>query len=1506
MNTDAKDQQEKDSLEDDLKGFDIQADPEENLDALRQEFYAAEELNFSYQEEQALSAYGELVQRAPDSLYGCLAAGQIASLREAPETALNEFLSAHQIHTQLLRQGALDEPEDRLGIHLGRTYRKLGKYEEAEDVLKAINPPDRPNKNPFAYAVLAWVYRSAGETSVNMSESDEGATPGKVEQYAELALSLDPTLGYAQSLLAKVYQDRGRQDPAYAQRAQELATGIIEREPRNWYVLGLLGNLLSRNNREEAIQYFERAIKVAPRREVFAKLGLAMALKSQKPPDLIRAQRLLREVLEAVPEHPTALANLGDILRLSHPEEAEPLFRKALDVLTDESPQRQLQARSGLALTLIDLGRIRAAEEVISPVRGIKAGIISTVLGRLKQERNAASELFQLAQKEEDQGHPKAAIDLYYRAVERSPRHFTCYARIFQLLVSLQDMDGALRVADEAIRAGEATGYTEKNMGDLYLSRRDLGKARYYFREALRKNDTLPTDSPLRFRTQMRASLMRDIREAADRIAAARQRRGVRPDHAPQRPQGVRLSFVNTTSRERENHDFELIRQFLPYVLGKERLPIGVGNPAPIDVIGAQPVFLIAKTGVGKTVTVPTKVLISQCSHFIGQRRFSGQTDLEEFPRVYVVVPRIPIAVSQMQFMNSVYQGFLADRGVEKAHRYNLYGCISSLGKLNANAPVVFVTTGIFESLAFNGQLDPVLSRVIIDEAHVTIEQNPGVEIGIAISRARGVTIDYMSATVDTGTLEEDLGVQIVTAGTARYPILLKNLGGRLEDHLVSLVRDYLVEPKEHLYPDRADPDFGQVTRDLLDNRARPRGMLVIVNSYAGAMSDTMKYRELLEAADFNTDGRAKVSVFAYASPVARNRRSEEQFKAQISAVEARDGLYVIVSTNVVEMGVTFDSLDYMVTMDSEFSTSFVDGGQLLEAVPLGVNALYQRIGRVGRRRAGIAFIAREIGAAYTFLSDTDLRRGLPCEPIKYPIAKGNLQKLALFSFKERWPSSSDGLRLFKLPSLRHALNAIQTRLDRERARLRMLGVADERQLTALGARCLDFLSVENMDYKRLLALAEQEGQRDLLLVIMVLAASADISLPGFMLSGTKFDVNEENGLKEGLRSNRYLRLYGPALDAQTLADTIESTHSDSLCSVLVTEGCTRTDADLIRQLLQSGFRVTAIEREDPCPEAEGASLSDNIGIFLSRNTIVADPEAEAITIYRVVSHFYNAYTAPSLAPNLSEAHQFQIEAAFDRDAYELGIDPRAVRTAIKGLRDLVRQIGRTNTAVDLGVQRGERRPAALRPSPDARRNALHAELLSRVMRGPWRDIPNEFLESLARSLGENTPDIRRDDAGNLRNVILSCAEEEVPLNESACRRFAETVVIPGLRSWLDDMRRLDFSLMPDLLPLMTERLRSATIGFISANRFGEMIEMRFSQEDPFYKVWIGEHKSETGETLPVVLRGAGTCLDLAERGGAQMRVRGILHPAWYTDVGQEPDGGQRRVFELSHITKAN
>lgn len=492
-----------------------------------------------------------------------------------------------------------------------------------------------------------------------------------------------------------------------------------------------------------------------------------------------------------------------------------------------------------------------------------------------------------------------------------------------------------------------------------------------------------------------------------------------------ERPQNANFQFGDG-----QVHFIEIV-EFLKYAVNRDKLEI----TGYLGQMGQNPFFLIAATGLGKTVAVPVHVLLRQMQRM-------GEA-AERDPRIWVVEPRIPIATDQAAFMNNLWQQF--GRRKKKNHP-PLFGCVTSTtGHQNPGALVKFITTGVFAQLAKSGELSATRDRVIIDEAHVTIEQNPDVELAITLARKAGVTVDYMSATVNPTGLKESLGVsEIIRADKTRQTVWKCNLNQPLESVLEELVANTLVspDPTSRFYPQPNEFPQAQEVLNAILEPGRSHGMLVVVNSFAGDQSDISQLRELLNRKF------PELPVLSMASAILRNAKDEQAFKGELSRIEAAKQNYVILATSVVEMGITFPTLDYIVTMDSGYIQQTIGGDTYPVVGPLGVNALLQRLGRVGRKRPGIGYISCEVGAPYTELDNQQLNsKPLPREPIRFPLETASLLPLAHYMWGEGYRDFKLALRWFNFPS----------RLDQKRGRIEEL-YAQLHYLESLGLTCPDGL----------------------------------------------------------------------------------------------------------------------------------------------------------------------------------------------------------------------------------------------------------------------------------------------------------------------------------------------------------------------------------------------------------------------------------------------------------------
>lgn len=488
---------------------------------------------------------------------------------------------------------------------------------------------------------------------------------------------------------------------------------------------------------------------------------------------------------------------------------------------------------------------------------------------------------------------------------------------------------------------------------------------------------------------------------------------------------------------------------FLRYVVVSDQLDIR----QYLGSMSQDPFFLVAATGLGKTVAVPIHVLIRVMEE-VGARA-------DPHPRVWVVEPRIPIAVDQAKFMNILWKRYLASKSERPLPA--LFGSISSRGKDDPDAPIRFVTTGIFELAAKRGELDPGSDRVIIDEAHVTVEQNAGVELGIAIARRAGVTVDYMSATVDTSSLAEDLNIaHVIRADQQRYPIWKHNLTQPMHEALPHLIKATLInpDPRSAYFPQPDEYANAQNFVTAATEPGRSHGLLVVVNSFAGEHSDAKRLEDVLRRA------APDLAVLQLAGEVVRDARRIARFESRLRAIENAAENYVIIATSVVEMGITFPTLDFVATMDSGYDQETVGDQTFPVLAPLGVNSLLQRIGRVGRRRPGVAYISNDVGAEYASIDDLSLNRnGLQYESIRFPLISSPLIELAYYACSENPDSVERWVATLELPSRLHENADRMSYLDQQIEVLRVLGMVNGNKLTPLGQRMERWVGQADLAY---------------------------------------------------------------------------------------------------------------------------------------------------------------------------------------------------------------------------------------------------------------------------------------------------------------------------------------------------------------------------------------------------------------------------------------------------------
>lgn len=1301
-------------------------------------FVAADTLNYTNKPLDAEAAYRAAMDATDDyGVYYHLAQGQIYALHDNLEYALTEFEIASQINDNI----------DSVHINLGLTYRKLaGRWnsrnarEKAQEMMaESIASLERATEvspdNPGAWSTKSMTYLAMGNASLK-----------DAEDCTNRALSLDPNSYSALTNLARIRQQQGS-----IPEARELAHQAIALAPDNPFAYSLLGGRKGKDSLEpkpiKALEWLQKALEREPDNTYV--LG-EIAKAYRELGDNGQAFEYFDKVAKANPENYFSLTNRGQAHhKLGNYESAEADLRLALSIKHDHLP-----AMSALCDVLKDLRRNEEALTLAEhPMlrngnpkqRKVYQELLSLVEGDQSESIRMTR---QLLDSKPNFRHP-STIAAAERALLLFSQNFHAHGLLGRCNLELGKLSLARNYLERAVNLNPKVHYYRKPLGQVYEALKEYEAAEREFRLLLGSN---PKNE---WAQQAIQRVERNIR------AATRAQKKIQS--------GQELVFLNNKTGREERHSVSLIKEFLADRIKDWNLPIG----EIIDQIGESPVFIIAKTGVGKTVTVPTKILLALCDELAS----TGVAPTRNGPQVFVVEPRIPICTMTMAEMNEGYQSYLAyrltdnfevrdyvaKRGGEFISRdpksmanvvrlvhelvdagktpydprhFNLYGCITSVtGKINADAPIVFITTGIMESLTFEGsKLDPRLNRIVIDEAHVTIEANPAIELGISLARKQGIKIDYMSATVEPGSIATDLGVKVVYAGTQRFPIHLTNLGATVEDRILDLVKDFLLDPDPEKFPQPShfdDPEirariqrvrlhllspngFVDEGRHYPGLRERPQGMLVIVNSHQSENSDTFRIADLVARAPFNKPDR-RVHTLRLASSVVRDPAQKLAFDRLVKNIEDQNGRYVIVATNVVEMGLTFSSLDYVITMDSEFDTDFVDGSQMIKKVALGVNALYQRIGRVGRVRPGMAFIAQDYGATYTTLDDQALAAGLREAPIRYPLAKGSFLKLALYSFRERLPEANLRERIgdLALPSRIQEDADLWKRFLAERARLKRIGIASGDDLTSVGKAALGFVGLEDMDFARLLAtVIQNHGQKsDIAAVFAVIAASSEIGFNDLMERNYLLSSTQQLSAVEIIHQDS---LGMSAQNAYRLVKANEN-NIEQLRLALLTSGIDNQISSDMITFIQAGYRVTfagtsidtpgdqvgssnffqddngdedaVLEPEMSREGDDDSDLSEEIlrdlaahsadlTIGFERAVVSFSDQSELINTYRIFRHFFNNYFAKIRSRTLNSLEASELRRALANEASKLQVSDRALNAINNGFVQLMKHAG--------------------------------------------------------------------------------------------------------------------------------------------------------------------------------------------------------------------------------------
>ena len=1255
-------------------------------------------------------------------------------------------------------------------IHLGQTYRQLGLQDNEEGGLEYFKSSCESYEEArrcdpslsFIDIGLAWTFLKVESSPVLYDQVDERK---KALQDAEECIK---RVFHANDLVAnityaRILEHRAKlEDSKFAEQFQARAGEFIEyviQHPSTQsstlvYAYTAKAERILKREKEEALKYCLLARDLAGKQTPSKIFQLMVTAQS----DLKRnddALETCNEWVQLYPNDPNSHVNLGR--KLSNKEEAYRSFHRAFLLSTPNSGSRSFIIPF-LAQSLIDNGK---PFDAIKILENASLKVRNNPLTQ-KKFKTARQDAFKIRNNSQE----------IYRNISSVFHKIEISSEARELLQTKRDeIDSALILDPEYSRLWSLRARIECKLNNYQTATRDAEKAISLVQEnraesadaefqlgcALKRLGRFE-DAQVHFETAVSNSLSEPFK-----IIIRKELTQLQTKKSPvHQVKASIIKVLNPSNGRIEKYDILDLQAFVSHLA--KILPIG----STLTEIDNKPFFLRAATGVGKTVVTPMHLFL----------QLFKNTTTNEGPQVFVVEPRIPIAIDECRHMNVTYFEFMKQQSVSTEIRHVLseipleesfklsrdlllseehtekyisnaldgrygfspdnsvhkkiiqklikliatpidltgltgpFGVASSVYSDNTLAPVVFVTTGIFEMRAIVGDLIPGLHRVLIDEAHITIENNPGIELAISLCRLAGVCVDFMSATVDSTSLPDDLGVKVIDCQKEQHPIEYRVCNGKLEDVLESVVRENLVL-RSAVSKELHDWDIKE------DPNSRAVGMLVVVNSHLAENSDTLRIRNRLRSVpDF-----AGIDVLRLASPVVRNFSQRQAFTDHVKAIEKRCGRYVIIATNVVEMGITFPSLDFIVTMDTEYVTVPTSMGESLQLQELGLNALKQRAGRVGRKRPGICFITKDFdngkGAEYTRLSG-DRIKALPPVKIRYPLEKpkADLRQLAKVSFMKCISEENlfQWIKKLSLPSKildeQHMARLIYLRKE-----LKSKGLADESGITELGKAVDRYIGVDDVDFARMAELCRPSNSflsrsddhdksvlyrpsntsrnrsedRELFHVMIAVAALSSCSLSNLFYSTVSLQ-------KDGQRRHGALTAtekIGPIsenISSVKITQLIEA-RKDSLLNDLLDLDVMPSHATEIVKLLNDGFHSVTLDDicgPEPNPAEDRYKNEQNYNkakdywlhlvnmnkdfIHFEKPIVSLNNQSELLAVYEIVEYFFRVHSQLFIGEP-SDYLLEKLEKAFSLDADRIEVKKHVIKSAIDSVLKLFRYL---------------------------------------------------------------------------------------------------------------------------------------------------------------------------------------------------------------------------------------
>lgn len=367
------------------------------------------------------------------------------------------------------------------------------------------------------------------------------------------------------------------------------------------------------------------------------------------------------------------------------------------------------------------------------------------------------------------------------------------------------------------------------------------------------------------------------------------------------------------------------------------------------------------------------------------------------------------------------------------------------------------------------------------------------------------------------------------------------------------------------------------------------------------------------------------------------------------------------------------------------------------------------------------------------------------------------------------------------------------------------------------------FLSRKWFDYGKILLLVGKTRKKDLIKILLVAAAVASLRNRRFFYPGVELPVGDCDKTGSGLYISKSQLIFIKKFDPEKVWQIINSYQNEHLANELSILGFDKEDIGLILNRKQSGYRLIKILPEYENNENDQNNIQDTalgFKLLFEKKLVSPDQYFEVITIYRIVTYFYNHFYQALKQPALSQAEKFQIKEEMETEMMEVGIDADLLNSVFEKFDSLTEQFSTESGLILSSEPTNVIHYAEQKLSSRDYIYSLENHLIEQSLRMKLNGLSYNFFKDLAVEFFEHDSSVfyKQNEDTLTKNIFSVLRKYDPVFNQAWLQKLARALLVPAWKAYKIEVSSLESQIIFNILPPMTEELRIQFINFVKEN----------------------------------------------------------------------------------------